>query len=133
MIDISKEKNLERRFKVMCQKISNVIRTVRPDHVVFEQVSMQTNASTLITLARIQGAIMQTLYEQDIAFTIYSPSSWRKLLKFTQGCGITRKELKQQALDYVRSNYQIETTEDTAEAICIGSAFLIDPNKKDEE
>lgn len=116
----------------MCQKLSDVIKNAKPDHVVFEEVSLQTNISTLITLARIQGAIMQALYDNSIPFTIYSPSCWRKCLKFQQGRGIARKELKIQALEYVKLNYNIETTEDAAEAICIGSAFLISKNVKEE-
>lgn len=110
----------------MCKKLHELIVRSKADFIAFEDVSLQTNVSTLATLARIQGAIIQSILFSKNPYKIYKPSSWRKVLGFNQGRGIARKELKQQALDYVKTKYSIETKEDIAEAICIGSAFLIE-------
>lgn len=108
----------------MCTSLNNLIATISPDHVVFEDVSLQTNAATLTTLARIQGAIIQSLLTCKISYSIYKPSSWRKILCFNQGRGIARKELKKQAINYVKNIFNIDTKEDICEAICIGQAYI---------
>lgn len=124
MIDLSKEKDVEQRFKLMCEKINNVITTVKPSHIVFEDVSLQTNPATLILLSQIQGAIIQTCLINNIPYDIYKPSNWRKVIGINGGKGIKRAEYKKRALDYVIHTYGINTNEDIAEAICIGSAYI---------
>ncbi len=132
MINLSKEKDLIKRFQVMCQEIHNVIKKTKPDFVVLEDVSLQTNVATLTVLARVQGAILQSSITCNIPYKIYKPSSWRKVLGFNQGKGIARKQLKKQAIEYVEKNYKIKATEDIAESICIGTAFLVDEKELKE-
>lgn len=126
IVDLTCEKDLIKRFQLMCTKLHELIISSKVDFIIFEDVSLQTNVSTLATLARIQGAIIQSILFSKNPYKIYKSSSWRKVLGFNQGRGIARKELKQQALDYVKTKYNIETKEDIAEAICIGTAFLIE-------
>lgn len=125
MIDLSKEKDTEQRFKLMCEKLNGIITTVKPSHVIFEATSLQTNPATLILLSQIQGAIIQTCLINNIDYTIYKPSSWRKVIGINGGKGIKRPEYKKRALEFVKNIYDIDTKEDIAEAICIGSAYLI--------
>ena len=101
------------------------------DYVVFEDVSLQTNVSTLILLAQIQGAIMQTCVMNNIPFIVYKPTQWRKVLKFNQGKNVKRPELKQQAKDYVYNKYGLKLKEDLCDAICIGEAFIKEYKKED--
>ena len=124
IINLSKTKDLQYRFNSMCQELHKLIQFINPDYVVFEDVSLQNNPSTLTKLARIQGAIIQSLLIYKIPYSIYKPSSWRKILCFNQGRGVARKELKQQAFKYVKDKFNIETKEDICEAICIGFAFI---------
>lgn len=108
----------------MCSAIHELIQDNSPDYVVLEDVALQTNPSTLTTLARIQGAIIQSLLIYKIPYNIYKPSSWRKVLCFSQGRGIARKELKKQAIQYVKDKFNIDAKEDICEAICIGQAYI---------
>ena len=112
----------------MCLALHKLIQENSPDYVVLEDVALQSNPSTLITLARIQGAIIQSLLIYKITYNIYKPSSWRKVLCFSQGRGIARKELKSQAIKYVKDNFNIDTKEDICEAICIGQAYMKENN-----
>lgn len=45
------------------------------------------------------------------------------MLGFKQGRNIKRAQLKAQAQKFVKDHYDIEVTEDEADAICIGLAF----------
>lgn len=133
LIDLHKIKNQEERFERMITSISNYIQNESPDFVVFEDISLQTNVSTLVLLARIQGAIIQTCVDCNIQYKLYKPSSWRKVHKFNMGRNIKRPELKQQAKEYILKNYNLDLKIDQCEAICIGKAFLIENKEMIEE
>jgi len=112
----------------MCNSLHKLIQENSPDYVVLEDVALQSNPSTLTTLARIQGAIIQSSLICKIPYRIYKPSSWRKILCFSQGRGVARKELKKQAIKYVKDKFYIDTKEDICEAICIGQAYIKENN-----
>ena len=100
------------------------------DYVVFEDVSLQTNVSTLILLAQIQGAIINTCVMNNICYSVYRPTFWRSKLGFKQNRNVKRPELKQQAKDYVYNKYGLKLKEDLCDAICIGEAFIIENEKE---
>ena len=81
------------------------------DYVVFEDVSLQTNVSTLILLAQIQGAIINTCVMNNICYSVYRPTFWRSKLGFKQNRNVKRPELKQQAKDYVYNKYGLKLKE----------------------
>jgi Holliday junction resolvasome RuvABC endonuclease subunit len=116
----------EDRFEEMCRKIHLLFLKSKADIIIFEDVSLRTSIKTLITLSRLQGAIMDMSYWHNTAFKIYAPTQWRKVLGFNQGNKVNREALKTQAIDYVSKCYGITAKDDIAEAICIGLAYLRD-------
>ena len=125
VIDLHKNKNTNERMMQMIIEIINIIQRVKPDAVVIEDVAMQSNAAALILLSRIQGAILGHCCIKDIRLMIIRPTEWRKLLGMKQGKGIKRPELKTEAKQYVLDRFGLQTTEDEADALCIGSAFYL--------
>lgn len=120
----------EERFILMCKAVSDLIHRETPDFVVCEGLTYQRNAATLIELAQLQGTIIGTCLNAkrangQIEFYIYPASSWRKALHFIQGKGVKRPELKRQAQDYALKTYGLDLDEDAADAVSIGSAFII--------
>ena len=125
LIDLGKEKvDISERIYVMVDRICKIILKTKPDIVVIEDVAMQSNPATLILLSRLQGAIIGCCRVNKIPFDILKPPNWRKVLGFKQGQGVKRRELKKQAVEFVKENYGLKLSEDVCEAICIGSAFL---------
>lgn len=125
LIDLEKEKvEISQRIDVMVDRICKFILKNKPDMVVLEDVAMQSNPSTLILLARLQGAIIGCCRVNKIPYDILKPPNWRKALGFKQGQGIKRPELKKQAVEFVRTTYDLKLSEDVCEAICIGNAHL---------
>ncbi len=108
----------------MIKQLHNQIVENNVDYVVFEDVSLQTNVSTLILLAQIQGAIINTCVMNNICYRVYKPTFWRSKLSFKQSRNVKRAELKQQAKDYVLNKYNLKLKEDICDAICIGEAFI---------
>lgn len=124
MINLNKNKDTTSRFQEMTEKIEKWIENENPDIVIFEDVSLQSNISSLLLLARLQGTIMQICFANNIPFKIYKPTTWRKALNFRQGNKVKRDELKQQSIDFVNDKYGVLVTDDISDAICIGEAYI---------
>lgn len=126
LIDLHKIKDQDERFQIMVKSIDDYIETEKPDYVIIEDVSLQTNVATLLLLARIQGAIFQSCIARNIPYKVYKPTTWRKILGIKQGNKIKRPELKKQAYEYVLNTYGLDLKIDQCEAVCIGKAFLLE-------
>lgn len=122
VIDLHKMKGTSERVRAMGVELCNTIAKYNPSNVVIEEVAQQSNPMTLKLLARIQGVIIGFCAAHNIDVYILEPSKWRSTLHFHQGAGVKRKELKVQAIKYVKDIYKLEATEDECEAICIGTA-----------
>ena len=114
----------EARLDEMAARIRDLVRHYNPEHVVFEGVLYQKSPAALILLANVQGIIRGICQENECGYSVYAPTSWRRLMEIQQGKGITREKLKAQAIAMVRASYGIEVEEDVCEAICIGLAHL---------
>ena len=117
-----KGKDRDKRVAEMNTSICAKIDEFKPDLVVIENIQDQNSIATVILLARLQGMILGYCYAHSIRVEILGPSQWRAMLKFKQGKGIKREELKEQASNYVATHFDLITEIDQAEAICIGVA-----------
>jgi hypothetical protein len=64
--------------------------------------------------------------------TVLAPSHWRSILKSQYGLrfGKNRAEQKKSARGFVKDHYNIDVSEDEADAICISIAGIIEKNSK---
>lgn len=111
------ESNPIERMKEMNDKIIALINDVNPDYIVFEQVQFQNNYGTFQQLSQLQGIIMAYLFKIDIGFNLIEPTAWKSC------CGIKgRKRVEQKAntQKFVKDKYNIDVSEDEADAIGIG-------------
>ena len=128
-----KTKDTDKRFVEMVQGIVKVIADVVPDVVVFENVSLQTNAATLTSLARLLGAVTGWCIFGNIEHELYYASQWRRILGFKNGRGCNREYYKERAINYIKDLFGIDEGDVVAEAICIGLAYIKDKVNKDNE
>ncbi|MBQ0090676.1 MAG: crossover junction endodeoxyribonuclease RuvC [Prevotellaceae bacterium] len=123
VIDLHKITDTDERSRQMGVSLCEIIEQVNPDLIVIEEVQQQTNVSTVIKLARIQGVVIGFAAAHNIELKIVTPSQWRSTLHYKQGPKVKRVELKQQSIDYVTEHFGFKDyTEDRCEAICIGVA-----------
>lgn len=122
VIDLHKIKETDERSKQMAVEICRLIGDTKPDVTIIEEVQQQSNTSTVIKLARIQGVAIGFCAAHNIDLHILTPSRWRSALGYKQGPKVRREELKQQSLDFVKNNFKLELIEDEAEAVCINEA-----------
>ena len=121
-LHLSKE-TTEKRSEKMAVEICRLIENNKPNVVVIEEVSMQSNAQTLKLLARIQGVAIGFCAAHNIPLHILEPTRWRSSLHFKQGPKVKRDELKAQSLNFVKKELGLNIkSEDENEACAINVA-----------
>ncbi len=113
--------DIERSIQVKQWMIS-LIDQFQIDFVGLEGIQYQTAAgvTTFETLARLQGILAATCYEEKISYKIASTNTWRA------HCGVqgrTRPDKKRSMQRLVQEWFKIKPTEDEADAIGIGKYF----------
>ena len=123
IIDMNKSKldTYERSFE-MAKALWKIIKKYKPDHLIIEDTQQQNNVKTVIILSRLQGMIIGYAEAHGVKTHILLPSQWRAELRYSQGSKVKRAELKQQSIDYVKNNYNLELPEDECEAIALNDA-----------
>lgn len=124
LLDFSKDKDMESRFKSMSKGMWVFLEESRPNIIYIEETYMSRNAQTMKILTRLQGVVYAWCMNNECEFNTILPSQWRKYLKFTQSRGTKRQQLKEQSIKYVLENYNLDVTDDEADAICIGDAVI---------
>ena len=109
----------------------NIVAIWKPDIVIIEDIQLQErenttgdnceNLTTYKVLAHLQGVLQNILFELKIPFeTVYS-SVWRKACNIK---GKYRADKKKSAQLKVKEWYDINTTNDEADAICLGYYYI---------
>lgn len=98
----------------------------------FEGIQKQSNAETFKKLAYCQATILLWCYWNELKYTILPPSHWRKTLKDKYGLGFgnNRAQQKKTAQALVQEIFELNVSEDTADAICIGLAGILEKESK---
>lgn len=109
---------IERISKVR-EWLLSMIENWQPDIVGIEGIQYEQNfgVTTFQTLARLQGVLMTTCYDQGLQFDVCSTNTWRA------HCGVkgrTRADKKNSMKKLVKTWFDISVTDDAADAIGIG-------------
>lgn len=121
--------DLFNRILVMQDNIQKFI-TQNPDidYLVMQQVRQQgfINIKTYKALMYLQGCIQMMVHQKfkHIQTDFLYPSQWRKVCKIKQGRGVQRKQQKQNDIQWVKDNFNIQVNDDIADAIGIGYAYI---------
>lgn len=135
---IPASKAIESRLYDLWQHLDDIVNKIESDKkikIVFEDIQSQQNIQTFKKLAYCQASILLYCYNKDYKYSTLSPSQWRKIIKDKYGIafGRSRADQKSNARKFVFDHYGLEVSEDTADAICIGTAYLIDKNRLTKE
>lgn len=117
VIDADEDEPVYDRMRYMGKRLTLLIRKLKPDHIVIEQVQFQSNYKVYSQLSQLQGVIIQILFERDKPFTLVEPTKWRSHLNIK---GNKREVVKAAAIQMVDDRYDVKVSEDIAEAIGIG-------------
>ena len=124
LLNYSKDKNMESRFESMAKGIWTILDVYKPNIIYIEETYMANNAQTMKILTRLQGIVYAWCMNHNCEFHTIRPTEWRKLLCFKQGKNVKRAELKEQSINYIKDNYNLNVIDDEADAICIADAVF---------
>lgn len=108
----------------MTKNLWKLLNSYKPNIIYIEETYSSVNPQTTKILTRLQGVVYAWCINNQCDFNTIIPSQWRKQLKFIQGKGIKREQLKEQSIKYILDKYNLSVTNDEADAICIGDAVL---------
>lgn len=133
---VPSSKPIEQRLQLFIKELNDLMNKHNISEVFFEDIQLQNgNAETYKKLAYIQAACMIWCYNNDLKYTILAPSHWRSVLKnkYKFAFGRSREEQKQKAIEFCKEYINIEVDSDTADAILIGKAGLIDKGVRESK
>lgn len=124
--------SMARRLGAFWEHLNDLYYTLEFDQLVYEGIQYQNNAETHKKLAYIQAAILLWSDFEDIPAEEMIPSHWRKVLseKFHIKFGGKRAEQKRAAQAFVGDKYGLDVSEDCADAVCIGTAYMAQKTKR---
>ena len=101
-----------------------------PDFVGIENIQLQkygtkatdVQVKTFQTLANLQGVLLDVIFEAKINHDLVRPSEWRSYCGINDG-DTHRDAKKKQAQAKAKVWYNMDCSEDEADAICIGKYF----------
>lgn len=119
------------RLWTIWQRLDDLNQIYDFNFIFFEDIQHQANLETYKKLAFCQAAIILWCWHHNKNYLILSPSHWRSILKdnYKISFGKTRPEQKKAAQQLVKQQYNINATQDEADAICIGMAGIKEYNK----
>ena len=94
-----------------------LIDETKAERVVIEGIQYQSNLSTYRKLALLQGVLICLFAENNYLYSIVEPSKWKSFCKIK---GRKRQEQKENAIKFVKDNFDIDVSSDEADAICMG-------------
>jgi Holliday junction resolvasome RuvABC endonuclease subunit len=133
-----KNDDIDYRILQVKNYLINMIDFWKPDKVILEDIQLQQfgpkssnnieGVTTYKGLAKLQGVLINTLIEYGIEYSVVHTGTWR------ESCGIkgkSRTDRKKSAQLIVKDIYNVNVTQDEADAICIGLYATQKKNKND--
>ena len=124
-----KRQDMERRVLFMLRNIVPFLDKWKPSVVMIEDTYGQNDMMTYKMLCRIQGAVLDWARRNNAEIRFISPASWRKKVGIPQTDAnkqrIKRNKLKELAKIVVHNFFEIDVTDDEADAICIGLSLFM--------
>ena len=126
--------DIGKRLTYIKEKVKALIDKYDIQKILIEEIQLQNtvgnNVVTYKKLAYVQAVLIQMLDELKLPYEVIASSSWKSTLGIK---GRARAEQKKNAQEFIIKTYNIKVIQDTADAICIGLAFLQNDKSGNEE
>lgn len=125
-----------KRIHKMVDTINQLVTEAGINIVVMEEVipDHAKNINTFKALMYLQAAIVIMLHDEHpgVKLELVYPGSWRSTCGIKTGRGVQRETLKQADIRFANKTYSLNiSSDDEADAICIGHAYLHPKNDPD--
>lgn len=109
------------RMYDMVEQISNLIDEYRPDILVLEEPFAKVNLHVFEVLCELFGILGYVAHKKEVSLATYSAAVWRAEIELK---GKQRAEQKAKAIEFVKTIFNMDCSEDESEAILIGYSHL---------
>lgn len=128
--------DLYKRIHKMVDNILAIVEQIGIEQIVMEEVipDHSKNTNTFKALMYLQALIHIEIHDKypQVQIELIYPSSWRSVCGIEDGRGSRREQKKLKDIEFANKTYNLSiTNDDTADAICIGHAFLHPKKEKD--
>ena len=111
------------RITYTIKRCLNLVRTNEVAFVFIEGVQNQRNPRVFEVLAKLAGTLEVMLHESGYLVNVVKASEWRKKVGIK---GRKRADVKLEAIAMVKEIYELDVSEDEAEAILFCRAFAME-------
>lgn len=113
--------NFEDRIQTIFNMMEHqIIKEWEPDYMIFEDIQYQNNYQTYKKLAMLLGLLIVAAQNAGVKWEVVPPVTWRSHF----GISGKRETVKKQAISKIATMYQLDVTDDIAEAILIGQYYV---------
>lgn len=128
--------DLYKRIHKMVDSILTIVEQIGIEKIVMEEVipDHSKNTNTFRALMYLQALIHIEIHDKhpEVQIEMIYPSSWRSVCGIEDGRGSKREQKKQKDISFANQTYGLSlTNDDTADAVCIGYAYLYPKKEKD--
>ena len=128
--------DLYKRIHKMVDSILIIVEQMKIEKLVMEEVipDHTKNTNTFKALMYLQALIHIEMHDKhpEVQIELVYPSSWRSACGIEDGRGSRREQKKQKDIEFANRTYGLSlTNDDTADAVCIGYAYLHPKKEKD--
>ena len=128
--------DLYKRIHKMVDGILAIVEQMEITQIVMEEVipDHSKNTNTFRALMYLQALIHIEMHDKhpEVQIETVYPSSWRSTCGIEDGRSSKREQKKQKDIDFANHTYNLSlTNDDTADAVCIGHAYLHPKKEKD--
>lgn len=121
--------DLINRIHKIVDKIDQLIGELNITNITMEEVlpDHQKNVKTFKALMYLQATIVIMCHDKypQVKVDLVYPGSWRSVCGIKTGRGVVRETLKKADIDFANQTYGLNLiSDDEADAVCIGHAFL---------
>ena len=121
--------DLYKRIHKMVDSVLAIVESIGIDQIVMEEVipDHSKNTNTFKALMYLQALMHIELHDKypQLKIELTYPNSWRAICGIKNGRGIKRDQEKAEDIKFANATYNLDlTSDDIADAICIGHAYL---------
>lgn len=111
------------RIEDMCVSIINLLKEERPDIIVIEKLNVGRNMVAVRALSKIIGVVYCYSILNSCFYYEIQATQWRSKLGM-QSSKRRREEYKKLSIKYIKDNLKLDVTDDEADSICVGIAYI---------
>lgn len=98
------------------KQVKDILKAKEIEIIIIEDLAVTRSASTTKALAGLLYHLLVEFRKRELLTITVRPSQWRKNCNIK---GKSRKEFKENTINYVENVYKIKVNDDEADAICI--------------